>query len=113
MRKYIKHIIFSFAMICLVVVSIFEIKNISEDVIKYMPVTNKTIILDAGHGGIDPGALNKDKSTSEKDINLAITLKLRELIESSGGLVILTREDDSSFIKKKIIKLQDKNIMRI
>lgn len=100
-RKYIKHIIFSFAMICLVVVSIFEIKNISENVIKYMPVTNKTIILDAGHGGIDPGALNKDKSTSEKDINLAITLKLRELIESSGGLVILTREDDSSLYKEE------------
>ncbi|WP_272936838.1 N-acetylmuramoyl-L-alanine amidase [Clostridioides difficile] len=50
---------------------------------------------------MDPGALNKDKSTSEKDINLAITLKLRELIESSGGLVILTREDDSSLYKEE------------
>ena len=51
---------------------------------KYMPVTNKVIVLDAGHGGIDPGALNKDKTISEKDINLEITLKIRELLESSG-----------------------------
>ena len=37
-----------------------------------MPVTNKVIVLDAGHGGIDPGALSNDKTTLEKDINLTI-----------------------------------------
>ena len=41
-----------------------------------MPVTNKVIILDAGHGGIDPGTLNDDKTIEEKDINLAITIRL-------------------------------------
>ena len=96
MRKYIKHIIFGVVALVLVTASIFEIKNISEDVMSSMPVTNKTIVLDAGHGGIDPGALTKDKNTTEKDVNLAITLKVRELLESSGGLVILTREDDRS-----------------
>ena len=50
-RKYIKHIIFSSIAIILVTVSIFEIKSVSENVMEYMPVTNKTIILDAGHGG--------------------------------------------------------------
>ena len=63
---------------------------------KYMPVTNKVIILDAGHGGIDPGKLSNDKLIQEKNVNLAITLKLRELLESSGAVVVLTREDDSS-----------------
>ncbi|RDY25936.1 N-acetylmuramoyl-L-alanine amidase CwlD [Romboutsia weinsteinii] len=96
MRKYIKQIIFAVIAVVLVTASIFEIKDVSEEVIQYMPVTNKTIVLDAGHGGIDPGALTKDKSTNEKDVNLAITLKLRALLESSGGVVILTREDDSS-----------------
>lgn len=67
---------------------------------EYMPVTNKTIVLDAGHGGIDPGALTKDKDTTEKDVNLAITLKIRELLEASGALVILTREDDSSLYQE-------------
>ena len=80
----------------LMTASIYEIKENSEDVMKYMPVTNKVIILDAGHGGIDSGTLNDDKTILEKDINLAITHKIRELLESSGAHVILTREDDSS-----------------
>ncbi|MGL5316702.1 MAG: N-acetylmuramoyl-L-alanine amidase CwlD [Peptostreptococcaceae bacterium] len=96
MRKYIKHIIFVVAAFCLMLAAIFEIKSVSEDVMEYMPVTNKVIILDAGHGGIDPGKLSNDKLIQEKSINLAITLKLRELLESSGAVVILTREDDSS-----------------
>lgn len=65
-----------------------------------MPVTNKVILLDAGHGGIDPGALSDDESVEEKDINLQITLKLRELLESSGCLVLLTREDDVSLYEE-------------
>ena len=100
MRKYIKHIIFSIIALLLVIVSIFEIKDVSKDVIKYMPVTNKTIILDAGHGGIDPGALTKDKNTAEKDVNLIIALKIRELLEASGALVILTREEDVSLYEE-------------
>ena len=100
MRKYIKHIIFSIIALLLVIVSIFEIKDVSEDVMKYMPVTNKTIILDAGHGGIDPGALTKDKNTAEKDVNLIIALKIRELLEASGALVILTREEDVSLYEE-------------
>lgn len=100
MRKYIKHIIFSIIALLLIIVSIFEIKDVSKDVMKYMPVTNKTIILDAGHGGIDPGALTKDKNTAEKDVNLIITLKIKELLEASGALVILTREEDVSLYEE-------------
>ena len=78
------------------VASIYEIKESSEAVMKYMPVTNKVIVLDAGHGGIDSGTLSSDKTVVEKEINLLITHKIRELLESSGAHVILTREDDSS-----------------
>ena len=78
------------------VASIYEIKESSETVMKYMPVTNKVIVLDAGHGGIDSGTLSSDKTVVEKEINLLITHKIRELLESSGAHVILTREDDSS-----------------
>ena len=81
---------------------------------KYMPVTNKVIILDAGHGGIDSGTLNDDKTILEKDINLAITHKIRELLESSGAHVILTREDDSSLYvedgKKTIRQKYNENL---
>lgn len=96
MKKYIKQIIFGIVSFALMFVAVFEIKNASEETMKSMPVNNKVIILDAGHGGIDPGKLSNDKLILEKDINLAITLKLRELLEASGALVVLTREDDSS-----------------
>ncbi len=80
----------------LIIVSIIEIKTASEDVIKLMPITSKTIIVDAGHGGIDPGSMTNDESIKEKDVNLKITKKVKELLEASGAAVILTRNDDTS-----------------
>lgn len=88
--------VFLIVSLVLMVASIYEIKESSETVMKYMPVTNKVIVLDAGHGGIDSGTLSSDKTVVEKEINLLITHKIRELLESSGAHVILTREDDSS-----------------
>lgn len=86
---------------CFLCIFIFEVNKNSKDVMSYMPITNKVILLDAGHGGIDPGATNEDKSILEKDINLQITLKLRELLESSGCLVLLTREEDNSLYEEE------------
>ena len=53
------------------------------------------IILDAGHGGMDGGAVGIN-GVVEKEINLAITLKLKELLLLSGYDVILTRSTDDS-----------------
>lgn len=96
MNKYIKRLIFGLISLVLIGVSIIEIRSSSEEVIKLMPITNKTIIVDAGHGGIDPGAMTDDQSIKEKDVNLKITMKLKELLEASGAVVILTRNDDTS-----------------
>ena len=52
------------------------------------------VILDAGHGSPDGGTVGTS-GTQEKDINLAIVLKLREVLESKGYAVIMTREGDS------------------
>ena len=100
MKKYIKHIVFVVMATIITTISILKVREVSEEAISYMPITNKTIVLDAGHGGIDSGTSSDDKTIFEKDINLAITLKLKELIESSGGLVILTRDDDSSLYEE-------------
>lgn len=54
---------------------------------------NKIIILDAGHGGEDFGAVGPG-GTKEKDVNFAIVLKLKNLLELSGAKVILTRDTD-------------------
>jgi N-acetylmuramoyl-L-alanine amidase len=50
------------------------------------------IILDAGHGGSDQGT--SYENILEKDINLAVTLKVKELLELHGAEVILTRSGD-------------------
>ena len=98
MRKW-KYIIISIAIIVTSLL-IVKVKNASADVMEYMPVSNKIVVLDAGHGGIDPGAMNKDKTILEKDINLEITKKLRDLIEASGGTVIMTRDKDVSLYEE-------------
>lgn len=52
------------------------------------------VALDPGHGGVDPGALGVTGSR-EKDINLAISLELRDALEATGRFaVVLTRERD-------------------
>lgn len=51
------------------------------------------VAIDAGHGGIDPGAISID-GHYEKDITLAVTLRLRDALEANGYRVLLTREDD-------------------
>ena len=53
-----------------------------------------TIVLDAGHGGDDPGKIGINGAL-EKDINLSITLKLKQLLENKGYNVVLTREDSN------------------
>ena len=59
-----------------------------------VPVTNKVIIIDAGHGKPDSGAENEN-GVSEEAINLKIALKLQKLLESSGATVLLTRSDEN------------------
>ncbi|MBO7611408.1 MAG: N-acetylmuramoyl-L-alanine amidase [Elusimicrobia bacterium] len=55
----------------------------------------KVIVLDAGHGGHDPGAIGPH-GTKEKDINLAIVLQLERIFKKDRNYkVILTRKDDT------------------
>ncbi len=58
------------------------------------PISNHTIILDAGHGNPDGGAVGKDGSI-ESDLNLDIVLKLQKLLEASNCTVLLTRSDEN------------------
>lgn len=51
------------------------------------------IVVDAGHGGSDPGAQRGD--IQEKEITLSIAAKLKKLLESKGARVVMTRNDDS------------------
>lgn len=63
-------------------------------IIRIRPLDNKVIVIDPGHGGIDGGTNLGD--ILEKDINLSISLKLRDLLSKKGATVIMTREIDNS-----------------
>ena len=53
------------------------------------------VVIDAGHGGHDPGAVNAEKGYREKDVTLALALALRERLLKGGRVrVALTRDDD-------------------
>lgn len=64
------------------------------------PSTNKTVIIDAGHGGGDPGAIGTN-GVEEKNINLNIALKLQKFLEQNGSIVLMTRTDDNSLGNSK------------
>jgi N-acetylmuramoyl-L-alanine amidase len=62
----------------------------------------KTIVIDPGHGGKDPGARGQ-RGTEEKDITLKVALKLRNLLSKQPGIrVLMTRERD------EFVELEDR-----
>ena len=66
-----------------------------------------TVIIDAGHGGEDGGAVGVD-GIYEKNINLAIAIKLRDLLETAGYKVIMTREQDKAIYDNNAGTLRQK-----
>lgn len=52
-----------------------------------------TIVIDPGHGGVDPGMLGVN-NTVEKELNLAVSYMLKEELENQGMTVVLTRTTD-------------------
>lgn len=52
------------------------------------------IVVDAGHGGSDPGKVGVNDAL-EKDINLSLALKLKDLLEQKKIKVVLTRDSDA------------------
>lgn len=57
------------------------------------------VVIDAGHGGVDPGAISPDSGLREKDVTLKIARAIRDDLVASGRVrVALTREDDKYLI---------------
>ena len=54
---------------------------------------NRVVLIDAGHGGVDPGAVGLTQ-VLEKDVTLAVSKRLQALIQQSGAKTIMVREDD-------------------
>jgi N-acetylmuramoyl-L-alanine amidase len=55
----------------------------------------RIIVVDPGHGGVDPGAIGSTSNVLEKEVTLRMGLALRDQLEATGRYqVILTRDDD-------------------
>ena len=78
------------------------------------PERKELLIIDAGHGGFDGGAVAKD-GTFEKDLNLAVALKLSEQARAVGINTLMIREtDDAVGEGEEVTKLADmKNRLKI
>ncbi len=71
-----------------------EDEPIKEEPSPVISAKKKTIVIDAGHGGKDPGALGISGVVQEKDIVLRVAHILRDMLQKKGYRVFLTREND-------------------
>ena len=77
-----------------------------------LPVSNKVIVVDAGHGKPEEGAQSSN-GTTEAETNLKIALKLQTLLEQSGATVILTRSDENAIYDLDKTTLREKKVSDI
>lgn len=89
MKKYkIRYLLY--LLIGIVLLSTFKVSAL-------LPLSGKTIVIDPGHGGRDPGT--RYGNLLEKDLNLEISKTLKKQLEEYGATVYLLRENDVDFSK--------------
>jgi len=100
LRGLFKHSLKFISIILLITLLINLNKYVSDN---YIPTNveadiGKVIIIDAGHGGEDSGAIGVD-GVLEKDLNLNISVKIAEILMEKGYTVVLTRTEDKMLYK--------------
>jgi len=65
------------------------------------PAAPKVIVIDPGHGGIDPGTQNEKLKLNEKTFTLDIAQRLEKLLTTRGWKVLLVRDKDTELSKDK------------
>jgi len=61
-----------------------------------VPSRNYTVVIDPGHGGVDPGSIGYKTKVHEDEVNLKMSFKLKEKLEGAGINVVMTRETQDS-----------------
>lgn len=102
-KKFFKLI--SIALVLSILVSI-TVTSLGSNSVEASISPERVIIIDAGHGGEDPGAIGAD-GVYEKDLNLAIAFALGEELKAKGYTVVYTRTED------KMLYLPEENIKGI
>ncbi|MCL1789039.1 MAG: N-acetylmuramoyl-L-alanine amidase [Oscillospiraceae bacterium] len=97
-------------LVCFLVITLtFNANNAVVPVGKGIDDGRLIIILDAGHGGMDGGAVGTNGEL-EKDINLSIVKNLQQLLEFSGLNVILTRGEDRSMHSEGVVGIRNQKV---
>ena len=82
----------------LILVTVAVTKKLDDDVMLAVfgakPQTLAVVVLDAGHGGMDPGKVGV-AGTLEKELNLELVYRVKRLLEQNNVQVVLTRESDA------------------
>ena len=88
----------SVIVLVLILTTVAITKQLNEDVMLEVfgpkPKVLATVVLDAGHGGMDPGKVGV-AGTLEKELNLELVYRVKRLLEQNNVRVVLTRESDA------------------
>ncbi|MBE6148477.1 MAG: N-acetylmuramoyl-L-alanine amidase CwlD [Firmicutes bacterium] len=82
-----KYIVYTFVLFLMLIISFGNINAQNS-----FPLVGKIIVVDPGHGGVDPGTVFGD--IYEKNLNLEISQHLKNILEQYGASVIITRQAD-------------------
>ena len=77
------------------------------------PSVGYTIVVDPGHGGIDPGSIGYKTKIKESELNLKFAYMLAEKLRAVGIRVIMTRTDENGLADNNFGKLFKKEDMRL
>lgn len=107
------YIIFACLILSTIVFQLKGPRNMEVKETVALPVDNKVIILDAGHGRRRSEEQQQKNGVTEADINLKIMLKVQSLLEQAGSTVILTRSDENGIYDIDKTTLRQKKVSDI
>lgn len=96
MKKYVMEI----TMAALLLLSFYFLSREAAVASAELKEKQKVIVVDPGHGGMDPGMLGVGR-LEEKGINLAIARRVKEQLECRGFQVVMTRESDRGLYEEE------------
>jgi N-acetylmuramoyl-L-alanine amidase len=86
-------------LICVMIYMVYSVYTQKAVSTFALPTSKRVIVIDAGHGGRDPGKVGAS-GAYEKDLNLKIAAKLQAYLEQSGSYVLMTRIDDEGLYQE-------------
>ena len=116
MRRFyvirVQHILIGLTVAVMLLGFAFSVQVMSEKAVAAPALMHRTVVIDPGHGGEDGGAVAAD-GTKESDINLSISLRLKELFLFCGIEPVMTREEDISVYTEGAVTLREKKVSDI